>query len=258
MTARDRTVLIVVGLVALLGAFWFLAISPKRKEASDVAAQVSTAQTRLDTAQASAASADAARKQYSSDYATVARLGKAVPVDDDMPSLVYQLSHTAKVNHVDFRAIKLTSTGAVAAAPTGVAAAVASANGNTSATSSTPAATVTPALPPGAVVGTAGFPTMPFSFDFTGSFFHMQRFLKAIDGLTAVQGKSINVKGRLLTVDGVGLKAGPKGFPDVDATVAVTAYLLPADEGLTAGATPTTPATGTASTATASLIGSDR
>jgi uncharacterized iron-regulated membrane protein len=250
VTARDRTVLIVVGMLALLGGFWFLAIGPKRKEASDVTAQVLEAQQRLDTAQASAASAEAARKQYSTDYATVARLGKAVPVDDDMPSLVYQLSHTAKVNHVDFRAIKLTST---ASAPTGAAAAVASATGS----SSTPAATVTSALPPGAVVGTAGFPTMPFSFDFTGSFFHMQRFLKAIDGLTAVKGKSINVKGRLLTVDGVGLKAGPKGFPDVEATVAVTAYLLPADEGLTAGATAATPPT-TGTTATASLIGSDR
>jgi type II secretory pathway pseudopilin PulG len=258
VTTRDRTVLIVVGLVALLGGFWFVAISPKRKEASDVAAQVAEAQTRLDTAQASASSADAARKQYSTDYATVARLGKAVPVDDDMPSLVYQLSHTAKVNHVDFRAIKLTSTGSPAAAPTGAAAAVASANGNTSASATAPVATVTPALPPGAVVGTAGFPTMPFNFNFTGSFGNMQRFLKAIDGLTAVKGKSINVRGRLLTVDGVGLKAGVKGFPDVDATVAVTAYLLPADEGLTAGATPATPATGTASTATASLIGSDR
>ncbi len=256
MTARDRIVLIVVGMVALLGGFWFLAIGPKRKEASDVAAQVATAQTRLDTAQASASSADAARKQYSNDYATVARLGKAVPVDDDMPSLVYQLSHTAKVNHVDFRSIKLTSTGS-APVPSGPAAAVASANG-TPASSATPGATVTPVLPPGATVGTAGFPTMPFSFNFTGSFANMQRFLKAIDGLTAVKGKSINVKGRLLTVDGVGLKAGVKGFPDVDATVAVTAYLLPADEGLTAGATPATPTTGTASTATASLIGSDR
>jgi Tfp pilus assembly protein PilO len=258
VTARDRTVLIVVGLLALLGGFWFLAISPKRKEASDVAAKVSVAQTRLDTAQASAASADAARKQYSADYATVARLGKAVPVDDDMPSLVYQLSHTAKVNHIDFRAIKLTGAATTGAAPTGIAAAVASANGNTSATSSTPAATVAPVLPPGAAVGTAGFPTMPFSFNFNGSFVHMQRFLKAINGLTAVQGKNINVTGRLLTVDGVGLKAGPQGFPNVDATVAATAYLLPADEGLTAGATSATPATGTASTATASLIGSDR
>jgi type II secretory pathway pseudopilin PulG len=258
VTARDRTVLIVVGLLALLGGFWFLAISPKRKEASEVTTKVAAAQTRLDTAQASAASADAARKQYSTDYATVARLGKAVPVDDDMPSLVYQLSHTAKVNHVDFRAIKLTGSSAPAAAPTGAAAAVASANGTTPASSSTPAATVAPALPPGATVGTAGFPTMPFTFNFNGTYVHMQRFLKAINGLTSVQGKNINVTGRLLTVDGVDLKAGPKGFPDVDATVAVTAFLLPADEGLTAGATPATPATGTASTATASLIGSDR
>jgi type II secretory pathway pseudopilin PulG len=254
VTARDRTVLIVVGLLAVLGGFWFVGISPKRKQASDVATQVGAAQARLDTAQASAASAEAAKSKYSEDYATVARLGKAVPVDDDMPSLVYQLEQTAKANKVDFRSIKLNSSSSAGAAPTGAAAAVASANGSTS----SPASTVTSALPPGAVVGTAGFPTMPFSFDFTGSFFNMQRFLKAIDGLTTVQGKSISVKGRLLTVDGVGLKAGPKGFPQVDATVAVTAYLLPADEGLTAGATaPATPGT-TASTATASLIGSDR
>jgi type II secretory pathway pseudopilin PulG len=258
VTARDRTVLIVVGLLALLGGFWFLAISPKRKEASEVTTQVAAAQTRLDLAQASAASADAARKQYSADYATVARLGKAVPVDDDMPSLVYQLSHTAKVNHVDFRGIKLTGSSTPAAAPVGAAAAVASANGTTPASSSTPAATVAPELPPGATVGTAGFPTMPFTFNFSGTYVHMQRFLKAINGLTSVQGKNINVTGRLLTVDGVALKAGPNGFPDVDATVAVTAFLLPADEGLTAGATAATPTTGTASTATASLIGSDR
>ncbi|HWI75017.1 MAG TPA: type II secretion system protein GspM [Baekduia sp.] len=262
MTARDRTVLIVVGILAVLGGFWFLAISPKRKDAADVQTQITAAQARLDTAQASAASAEAAKAKYSADYATVARLGKAVPVDDDMPSLVYTLEQTAKANKVDFRSIKLTGTVSQAAAPTGAAAAVASANGNTNATaasSTSPASTVTAALPPGATVGTAGFPTMPFSFDFTGSFFNMQRFLKAVDGLTTVQGKSINVKGRLLTVDGVGLKAGPKGFPQVDATVVVTAYLLPSDEGLTAGATaPATGAATTGSTATASLIGSDR
>jgi hypothetical protein len=262
VTARDRTVLIVVGFVAILGAFWFLALSPKRKEATDVSTQLGTAQTRLAAAQSSASGAEAARRRYNSDYATVARLGKAVPVDDDVPSLVYQLEHTAHDAKIDFRSIKLqpgSTTGA--AAPTGQAAAVASAAGNASST--TPASTTTSALPPGAAVGTAGFPTMPFSFDFDGKFFAMQRFLRKLDALTTVQGKNISVKGRLLTVDGVALTAGPKGFPDVSATVAVTAYLLPAAEGLTAGATPgTAPSTGTASaagsTATASLIGSDR
>jgi Tfp pilus assembly protein PilO len=256
VTARDRTVLIVVGLLAALAAFWFLAISPKRKEAAEVTTKVTSAQQRLDTAQASASTAEAARKRYSTDYATVARLGKAVPVDDDMPSLVYQLETTAKANHVDFRSIKLTGTAAPAAQPTGAAAAVASATGKTP-TTTTPASTLTSALPPGATVGAAGFPTMPFSFDFNGSFFNMQRFLKAINGLTSVNGKSINVRGRLLTVDGVNLKASTKGFPDVDATVVVTAYLLPADEGLTAGADAATPSTASTpgSTATASLIG---
>jgi type II secretory pathway pseudopilin PulG len=261
VTARDRTVLIVVGFVAIIGAFWFLALSPKRQEASDVSAQLGTAQQRLTTAQSAASGAEAARQRYNTDYATVARLGKAVPVDDDVPSLVYQLEHTAHDTDVDFRSIKLQAGSTTAtAAPTGQAAAVASATGAAGATT---VASTTSALPPGATVGTAGFPTMPFSFDFDGKFFAMQRFLRSLDALTTVQGKSISVKGRLLTVDGVSLKAGPKGFPDVSATVAVTAYLLPSDEGLTAGATsaPST-STGTASaagsTATASLIGSDR
>jgi Tfp pilus assembly protein PilO len=225
--------------------------------------QVTAAQSRLDAAQASASTAEAARLRYSDDYATVARLGKAVPVDDDMPSLVYQLQTTAKANHVDFRSIKLNATGSPAPAPTAPAAAVASANGKTpapaaaSAASAASASTVSSALPPGATVGAAGFPTMPFSFNFNGSFFHMQRFLKAVNGLTDVNGKSIKVSGRLLTVDGVALKASAKGFPNVDATVAVTAYLLPADEGLTPGAAAPSAGTGSSAgtTATASLIG---
>jgi hypothetical protein len=261
VTTRDRTFLIVAGAIAVLGAFWFLALSPKRKDASNLSAQVTAAQARLQTAQASAAGAQAAKARYANDYATVARLGKAVPVDDDVPSLVYQLEHTAHDTHVDFRKIALAPNASSSAASTATtqAAAVASANG-TGTTSS--ASAVTSALPPGVAVGSAGFPTMPFSFDFTGSFFGMQKFLKSLDALTDVQGTQINVKGRLLTVDGISLQAGPNGFPQVDATVAVTAYLLPADEGLTAGtdpaaatgaATPTATSSTSTSTPTASF-----
>jgi Tfp pilus assembly protein PilO len=269
VTARDRTVLIVLGFVAVLAAAWFLAISPKRKDAADLSSKIAAAQQRLQTAQATATSAEAAHKAYSSDYATIARLGKAVPVDDDVPSLLYQLETTAHDSHVDFRSIKANAS---ASAPTSVAAnntaAVASATGNASSTTpSTSAASA--ALPPGVTVGAAGFPTMPFSFDFQGSYFDMQGFLKSLDNLTSVNGKKISVKGRLLTVDGFQLKAAPEGFPRVDATVSATAFLLPADEGLTAGATPAAPgsaapgtatasATGTAPNSTASMIGSDR
>jgi hypothetical protein len=265
VTARDRTVLIVIGLLAAAAACWFLAISPKRKDAADLNTQVAAAQARLDTANASAATASAAKAKYATDYSTVARLGKAVPVDDEMASLVFQLQSVAKANHIRFDSIKMTgSATAATTTATTQASAVATAAG---ASSSTPASTSTPAttsaaLPPGATVGAAGFPTMPFSFDFTGSFPNLQRFLKALDDLTTVNGQNINVKGRLLTTDGVALTAGPAGFPQVQASVVVTSYLLPSDEGLTAGAT--APSTGGSAsttngstTATASLIGSN-
>jgi Tfp pilus assembly protein PilO len=261
MTARDRYVLIVLGMVGVLAAFWFLAISPKHKDASALTGQVTAAQARLDTASAAVATASTAKGKYTSDYSTVAQLGKSVPVDDDVPSLVYQLQHAASANHIDLRQIKMTGASSVAAAPTGAAGAIASATGSTatpSTTSPTTTATTTSALPPGATVGTAGFPTMPFAFDLTGSFSDMNRFLHAVNNLTQVNRDGILVRGRLLSTDGVVYTAGPKGFPDIEATLVVTSYLLPADEGLTAGATApsgttTTPSTGS-STATASLI----
>src|SRR5439155_1438764 len=79
---------------------------------------------------------------------------------------------------------------------------LASANGTTpasSASSSASASAAPAALPPGATVSAAGFPTMPFTFDFQGSFFSMQHFLRALDDLTTVDGKTIKVKGPLLT-----------------------------------------------------------
>jgi hypothetical protein len=270
VSARDRTVLLLFGLVAAAAAIWMLAISPKRKDAADLKSQISTAQQRLTTARAAATDAEAARKAYASDYATVARLGQAVPVDDDVPSLLYQLESAAHRTHVDFRSIKANPSATPvtpAASNTAAVNAVSSKGGSTAApaSSTTPSASAAAALPPGAAVGAAGFPTMPFSFGFQGSYFGMQRFLDELDSLTSVKGKAIRVKGRLLSVDGFQLKAAPEGFPRVDATVSATAYLLPADEGLTAGATATSPSSGatasnngSASGPTTSLIGSDR
>jgi Tfp pilus assembly protein PilO len=265
VTARDRTVLMIVAALAAVAAFWFLAISPQKKDSADLATQIQTAQQRLDTARQNAASAAGAKARYDRDYATVARLGKAVPVEDDVPSLVYQLETTAEANHIDFRGIKLDSSGA---APQPTAALKSGADPNATGTAMSASSVASAQLPPGATVGAAGFPTMPFTFDFRGSYFNLQRFLKSINGLTSVKGKSINVNGRLLTVDGVSLAAAPQGFPKVEATVTATAYLLPADEGLTTGATPAAPGSATTQTASttsstsgapaSALIGSDK
>jgi hypothetical protein len=91
------------------------------------------------------------------------------------------------------------------------------------------------------VVGTAGLPTMPFSFTFQGGFFRLSDFFARLDALIRAGKNGVDARGRLLTVDGLSLSASPKGFPNMTATVAATAFLVPPSEGATNGATPNAP-----------------
>jgi hypothetical protein len=297
VTARDRIVLLVVLGVAALGGFWMVALKPKRQEAAKLGKDLSSAQQQLDQARSDLQAGQAARSSYAANYTAVARLGKAVPSDDDVPSLVYQLDSTAKATGVDFRSVKLTSgsgtpsttTAANAAAATSDSAKAGSngtpgaANGQSAASNqpgangqpggdgpagaqntaangqagaangqpanaaagSTPAAptqTATAALPPGAVVGAAGLSTMPFSFKFTGSFFRLSDFLARLERYIDKRRDSIQVSGRLLLVNGISLQAAQTGFPQMEASISATAYLVPPDEGTFNGATPQAPA----------------
>jgi hypothetical protein len=276
VTTRDRIVITVVAAAVLLAGYWFLVLGPKRNEAQKLNSQLTSAKQRRDAAVSDANASRAARAQYTANYATVARLGKAVPANDDMPSLVYQLSSTSKAANVDFREIKLTPSGSSATPPPapsgsgsssqgkggsggssgskGSSGSSGSAGSNGAAGSAgTPAATATPAsaaqaatasLPPGASVGPAGLPTMPFSFAFEGSFFHLSGFFGALDNLVGVRKVSVDVRGRLLMVDGIALSAASGGFPHMKAQVAATAFLVPPDQGPTNGATPSGPASG--------------
>jgi hypothetical protein len=268
MTQRDRiVVMVVIGLVAL-GGFWMLALKPKRKEASDLGQQLEQAHQRVDTAHAEVTAGEAARARYARNYSTVARLGKAVPVDDDVPSLVYQLDSTAKETGVDFRRVKLTAgSGTAAVPPTSAAQGAAAtqdnaqkqaasqdgkdagANAAASNGSQPPAAgapadptqSATAALPPGATVGDAGLNTMPFTFTFEGSFFKLSSFLTKLERYISARRRSVDVRGRLLLVNGISLNAATKGFPAMTASIAAQAYLLPVDQGLFDGASPTGP-----------------
>lgn len=276
MTKRDRIVLAVILGAALLAAFWFMAVAPKRKTTADLDKQIAAQQQRLDAAQAKAGAAEAAKRRYRADYAAVAELGQAVPADDDVPSLVYQLDQAAKKQQIDFRALSISSADgnsgksastpapaapaqAQGAAAAGSGASTGTDSGSTGAAPATSGATsgaAAPAtqaaastLPPGASVGAAGFPTMPFTFEFEGSFFSMQKFLAKLDDFTKVDDGRVNVSGRLLSVDSFELAASRKGFPEVSASISATAYVLPAGEGLTDGATASGPASSGSSSA---------
>jgi hypothetical protein len=102
----------------------------------------------------------------------------------------------------------------------------------------------TAALPIGAVVGPAGFGTLPYTLAFRGHFFDIASFIGGIDDLVQPtdDGDRLTPDGRLMTIDGFSLNGGrPGSTPKLKASFAVTTYAAPADQGLTLGASPSAP-----------------
>ena len=234
MTARDRLVIAVVVALAVIGAFWVLLVSPERKTASKLSSEVSAAKTQLASVQAEAANARAAQARYSAAYTSVVNLGKAVPPSEEVPSLIYQLAQASHQKNVEFSSIT-----------TGTSGASASASGSTAAT---PTAALT------------SFTQMPFTFVFDGSFsdlYHL--FLQLNKATVRTTSGGLQVSGRLLTLQGVKLEpvaetatTGASGPQKLTGTITATAYVLPAAQSLTAGATPSSPTSAAGATSAAS------
>jgi hypothetical protein len=243
MSVRDRTILIVIGFAAAIAAGWMLVIAPKRDEAARLSSQISSQQSQLATVRAQLANASAARAQFSKEYSSLVRLGEAVPTDDNTPSLIFQLQAAAKATGVNFQSLTFN------AGSSGAPAAPAATPAGSKPTPAAPATqTFAATLPPGATIGPAGFPVEPFTFTFTGNFFHLANFFGRLQRFVVATNKSLAVSGRLMTLNGISLGPGPSGFPAIQATIGATTFLLPASEGLTAGATPAGPATSTTQT----------
>lgn len=242
MTGRDRLVAMVVAVVVVVVAAWLLAVSPEKDKAKKLAAQVASAQTQLQAAEGELANAQSAQTQYAAAYASIVRLGKAVPASQEVPSLMYQLAQASNTKKVEFASI------------------VAGANGSTGSSSSSSSSSSTTAA--AAAVTPAGFTQMPFTFVFNGTFFDLERLLNRVDEFTVrTTSGSLHVSGRLLTIQSVKLApkteggataTGAKNLP-LTGTITATAYVLPASQGLTGGATSSSPAsTGTATASTGS------
>ncbi len=240
MSRRNSIVLIAVAFIAAAGAYWMLVLAPKRQEAVTLNTQIAAKQTELAQAEASLATYETARGSYRSSYTKIARLGKAVPADDDVRSLMVQISSAANRSKVDFHSISLDgSSGAPAAGA-----------GSTPAASGAEAA-LTP--PPGSsIVGSAGFSTMPFSFKFNGEFANLGTFFKRLDQFVTVKNQQLDVTGRLLLLNSITLQPDTvKGYPLITAVVKANSYLLPPTQDVLAAATAAGPtaAAGAAPTA---------
>jgi hypothetical protein len=236
MTARDRLVLIGLGTLAMLAAVYLLLVAPERKEASALNSKVAAASAQLSSAEGAVASARADQARYSSAYASIVNLGKAVPASQEVPSLMYQLAQASDQKHVDFSSI---TTGAGAAGSSGSVAAA-----------------------PVAAAASAGFTQMPFTFVFSGSFDDLYHLFQQMNGFTTrTTSGGLQVSGRLLTIQGVKLSPASTASASSTATTAgeqltgtitATAYVLPATQSVTGGATPASPAAATTAASGAS------
>ena len=112
--AKKKTNLMVGAMLliaAVAAAFWILALSPKREEASKLDAQVTQLEGSLAQHESEVATAKEARKEFPVNYQHLVVLGSAVPSDDETPSLLVQLNHIANHAGVRFQTLKLEASG---------------------------------------------------------------------------------------------------------------------------------------------------
>lgn len=236
-------------IAALATAFWILALSPKREEASKLDAQVKQLEGSLAQHEAEIASSEEAREEFPVDYQHLVVLGKAVPSEDETASLLVQLKHVSDKAHVRFQTLTLEASGSESGSESG---SLASAGGEP--VSATEAAASL--LPLGASVGPAGLAVMPYQLTFTGDFFKIADFIKGLDSLVKTTNEKVGVDGRLITVNGFSLSEDPEmKFPALQATFSVTTYLTPPSEGTTAGASPEGPSEGLTSVPASTTTG---
>jgi hypothetical protein len=167
---KNKTLLIaVVATAAAMAAFWFLALAPKREEVKTLDSQIAAKNTEIATAQATLAGYRKSKANYGKNYATVVRLGKAVPEDADIRSLLVQLDAEAGGTNVDFRTIEVGA---------GAAGATAGAPADSS--------------------GPAGFEQTGFKFTFKGTYENLRSFMARMERFVNLRNEKMNVTGRLL------------------------------------------------------------
>lgn len=228
MSRSIRILLAAAIAVLAFGGYWKLALAPKRAQAADLAKQVAGQQAQLAQSQRLVATYKGAKRSYGANYATVVRLGKAAPSDDDTRSLVVQLDAAAKRSDTRFASIDVSG----------------GSSGQTTSTGGAAAATTAPGA-----VNIGAYSVMPFSLAFTGDFESLENFLGRLQRFVTVKGGKVLVNGRLMRVESVTLQPGDKGWPGLSAVITASSYIVGDDAG--AAAAPSTPPSTSTTTTTA-------
>jgi Tfp pilus assembly protein PilO len=218
LSTKAQVALVVGGLLLVALIAYFAVISPKRATAAQLKQQTAAVQAQIDQNRSTAFTQALPAVRA----ASVFSLSKAMPTELETPNVILQLNQLAVYSGITFDQI----TPEAASAPT-----------------STPTSTPTTPDP---------FAAEPIQVKFTGSFYNLLAFLQRLRNLVRVHDGHLNAVGRLFDVSDVAFAAGPKGFPQVSATLTVNAFVPQAPQPTTVapGGTDTTSTTTTGTTTT--------
>ena len=224
MTARLSTLskgaqvaLVATGLLLVVVVGWFALISPKRSTAADLKKQTAAVQAQIDANRSSAftQALPAVRS------ASVFRLAMAMPSQLQTADVILQLNTLAGASGLSFDQIQPGAVGA---------------------SSSPTAVTADP------------FATEAIQVKFSGSFYNLLAFLQRMRNLVRVENGRLYTAGRLFDVSNIEFAEGQAGWPQVQATLTINAFVpqpaAPVSTTTTPGATDTTSTTTTGTTTT--------
>jgi Tfp pilus assembly protein PilO len=216
--AQVAVVAIMLFLVAVIG--YVAVISPKHSTASSLKKQTASVQAQI-TANRSTAFTQALPAVRS---ATIFSLTQAMPSSLDTPDLILQLNELAQDSGISFDQIQPGTTG-----------------------------TTSTTVPTDTTVTTDPFAAEPIQVKFTGSFYNMLAFLQRLRNLVRVQNGHLFTAGRLFDVTDVAFGEGAQGWPQVQATLTIDAFVPQAPVAPTLpGPTDSTSTTTTGTTTTTS------
>jgi Tfp pilus assembly protein PilO len=215
LSTRAQVALLVGGLLLVALIVYFAAISPKRSTAAQLKQQTAAVQAQIDRNRSTAFM----KALPAVRAASVFSLSKAMPSQLETADVILQLNQLAVASGISFD--QITPQGAT-----------------TTSVSTTP----------------DPFAAEPIQVQFTGSFYGLLAFLQRLRNLVRVENGHLNATGRLFDVSDVAFAPGPKGFPQITATLTVNAFVPQAPQPVTAtpGSTDTTSTTTTSTTTTTS------
>jgi Tfp pilus assembly protein PilO len=189
---RDRALLGIVGVIALVAAFYVLLLKPEHRTANHIATEIGTAQATLASAQQQEARGHAAEvslRQSSGDWTQAQR---AVPRVSDIPGLLRLLQKSATDAHVGMQSITLSAAGG--------------------------SATATPTIDHGAT-------TIPVALTFDGGYQALNRLVQHLDALVTVSHGHLHSHGPLVGISQVSLGPSQSTSDPSQLTVQLTATI---------------------------------